>query len=75
MGRTDILPKEERKRLREKLEQLKREDADLYQHIKELAKNYGNDLELALSRWEVWTEPAIFVGWDEKEGKWKEIKG
>ena len=75
MGKTDILPEEERKRLRRKLEQLKREDEGLYRHIKELAKDYGNDMELALSRWEVWTRPAIFVGWDEKEGKWKEIKG
>jgi len=69
----DILTKKERQELREELEQMSEEKR---KHIRDIANSfYDGDEELALQRYKVWTEPAIFIGWDEEEGKWKELKG
>ena len=69
----DFLTKKERQELRKELEQMSEEKR---KHIRDIANNlYDGDEELALQRYKVWTEPAIFIGWDEKEGKWKELKG
>jgi len=69
----DILTKKERQELRKELDQMSEEDQ---KYFRELADHlYEGDIELALQRYKVWSEPAIFIGWDEKEGKWKELKG
>lgn len=69
----DFLTKKERQELRKELDQMSEEKR---KHIRDIANNlYDGDEELALQRYKVWTEPAIFIGWDEKEGKWKELKG